>query len=454
MASTIKNFLVGVGLDTTEFDKGSKEVQTGLSRFRSLAGFAGAAMVGAFATAGTAAIAAGQRIDKLALSTEKFSASSQFIYDYGNALRSLGGSADEAITAVATIDKALDALRAKGEFGAFSEAAFSGADVAALSRAQNAEEFLRISAEIVPTLNEQQQRLFQESFGFSDATMRSLREGSAAFDAMIARAGSLASGFNEAIESSREFNKELTEFQLRLEGIGNALAGPMLDGFTNIMQSVNGFIDRNKSFIDDAAKFAGENATGATIATAGAATMAAGSLVKGVGLRGLGTGLTRLGTPGLVIGGGMIAADAAMEQTWGDWWDQSKRGASDLWRRWTAPDMSHMPDAPYGPEVPGMTVPPERGGWLPVNTENVNPQAEAIRAGGTLTNSDAAQSSPEVILMNRASEAPKATPAPRVQNNLDIKLQMDGRDIETKVVEVIERREEATIESIQSTTVR
>lgn len=440
MSKTIKSFLVGIGLDTKDWEKGSKEVTTGLSRFRSLAGFAGTAVAGSMAAIGGSALAAGQRIDKLVLSTEKFSASSKFIYDYGNALRTLGGSADEAIGAVSSIDKALDELRLKGQFGAFSEAAFSRADVGALSRAANAEEFLRISSEIVPTLNKEQQRLFQESFGFSDAVMRSLREGPEKLDAMIIRAGELADGFTGAVEASREFNKELTEFQLRLEGIANALSGPIQQGFTGIFSSINKFLDNNKAAVDTVTKMAESSPTGAALATAGATATAGGVALTGIGLKGAGAALTRAGPYGLAIGAGMMAWDTRPEDiealTGGRWkpssyiFDKTPLDAiQDAWewaksKTWWGSDEKESYSDIYGGIV-----------------------------SGTVEPMDAVNATPDMVMIN-SQPAPAATVAPKVQNNLNIKLEMDGREIETKVVDVIERREQETIDAMQSTVVR
>lgn len=467
MSNTIKNFLVGVGLDTKDFDKGSKNVVTNLSRFRSLSLAAGAAMIGAFSMAGTSAIAAGGRIDKFVLSTERLSASTGFIYNYGNALRSLGGDASEAVSAVTSIDKALDDLRLKGEFGAFSEAAFARADVNALSRAANAEEFLRISAEIVPTLDKQQQRLFQESFALSNATMRSLQEGPRRFDEMINRAGRLTGSLGDSIDASREFNKELSEFNQRMEGIGNTLAGTVLPAFTGILEAVNGFIDNSKGQIQSVADITAKSPVGATLAAAGVGASATGAALSGVGLRGIGAGVSRLGGPATAVGLGMMAWDVKPDDIEGltgmrpsDYiFDTTPvEGARDLYNYAGGNSVKGEGGAfdylggSYGRVLEQQNKFGE--GLLDKFNNRRNGAYEDI-IDGAVTNTEAAQSDPGVIMMMNRENA--HTPRPqqtKIQNNLEIKLEMDGRSVETKVIDVLERRDQATIDDMQSTTVR
>ena len=132
MPSVLKNFLIGVGLDTEDYDKGAKRIESSLGRMRSVVGVTGAAIAGAFAAVGTAAIGAGQRVDRLSLESEKFRTSPQYIYDYGNAIRALGGSADEAAAAINVAESSLASFRQTGQLPGLDDLAMAGVDVNAI----------------------------------------------------------------------------------------------------------------------------------------------------------------------------------------------------------------------------------------------------------------------------------------------------------------------------------
>ena len=243
MANTLTNFLIGIGFDTKDFDKGEKQVNSGLGSIKSRALMAGAALAGVGLALGAGAINAGNRIDKIALASAKLNTSALFVNNYGNALRMLGGDATESLQAIDAAERALADFRIKGKFGAFEDPTLAGIDTNALSQAKTGEDFLRQLSTQIPNLNKDQQRLIQESFGFSDATMASLRLGQKEFDAIIARAEKLAPGFEAAVEGARAFNKEMVEMQLRFEGMGNVLADNMLPPMQKILAAINNFID-------------------------------------------------------------------------------------------------------------------------------------------------------------------------------------------------------------------
>src|SRR5690554_786006 len=111
MTKVLQNFLIGVGLDTEQYDKGAKNVESSLGRMRTLVGFTGAAITGAFAAAGGAAIAAAHRNDQFMLSVEGLRTAPEYIYAYGRALAAMGGDADNAVAAIKGIEKAQDDLR-------------------------------------------------------------------------------------------------------------------------------------------------------------------------------------------------------------------------------------------------------------------------------------------------------------------------------------------------------
>ncbi|WVH13990.1 hypothetical protein CASP1_00069 [Alcaligenes phage CASP1] len=458
MAKVIQNFLVGVGLDTRDFDKGAKDVVGGLGKIRTATGFAGTAMIGAFATASASAITAANRIDKLVLSTEKFDTSSQFIYTYGNALRALGGDAGEAVTAIRAAESALDELRLKGSFSAFEDSVFAGVDTSRLVTSRTGEDFLRNLSDMLPELNAAQQRLVQESFGFSDATMRSLRDGTKAFDMMLARSAELGGSIDGAANAAREFNKELAELGTRMDAVGNTLAEKMIPSFNGILKSVNNFLDSNKENISTVADVASRSPGGTAAFVGGSAALAGAAGLSAVGLGGgaIGGALSTAGPLGIVAGGGLIAAQATPDEVesltgWrpSDYLFENNPG--DLIRD----TFNWMRDRPSGFDFykDGRSTAPKKPGQPRFMSQSdlnaASSPAEYADISPPVTYVEAARDS-QIDLGEALSQRDKRPI--RVDNQIDLNVKLNGRQFEAEVTDIIDRRELSDFESLQSTT--
>lgn len=456
MAATIKDFLVGVGLDTKEFDEGSKNVVTNLGRIRSFAAFAGTALVGAFAAAGAGAIAAGQRIDSFTLSTERMSTSTGFVYNFGSALRMMGGEASEASAAINSFESALDQLK-QGNYP-FEDLNRAGIDTSAIVSAQDGAEVTRILAEIVPTLNQSQQRILQENFGLSDATMRLLRQGSQEFDALLARSASLTGDIGDATDAARAYNKEMSDLQLRFEGIGNALADKMLPSMAGILSNLNTFIDGNEQRIKAASDVIGANPVGSGLVAGGLAAGAGGAVLSGLGLKTAGATISRFGLPGAAIGAGLMAWDVKPDDIEGvtgyrpdDYiFNNTPADAARSAYNWGAGKIG-LPGVGPANGTGADDIADSFGRFQGDIIEKLRNRSSGIVADEEILQATSAGAS--VNQYQNSVDTVRAAPQ-RIQNNLDIRLEMDGRAIETKIVEVTERRGQATMDDLQSTTVR
>lgn len=315
MARSIANFLVGIGLDTTDWDKGARKVDTNLSSFRSKAGIAGGAIAAAFSAASIAAIKAGDNADKFALKVAKFDTSRRFIYNLGNAFKMMGGNAEEAVSAIASAEGVLDQLR-KGDASALTAAGLAQVDVSKLQQSATGEEFLMNLSELLPGLQKWQQRSLQETFGLSDAAMKTLQDGRGRFEQLIADADKYADNLDKAAQAGREYNEALAKIGIQFEYIAQKLADGILPQFTSLLNGFSAFIDKNMSKVGAAADYISENA-GAVAAVGGGLTLATvGSAVQGIGsklgiraLTAAGTGAAYAGAAGAAAGVGSILYD-------------------------------------------------------------------------------------------------------------------------------------------------
>lgn len=446
MSKVLQNFLIGVGLDTEKYDKGAKNVEGSLGRMRTLVGFTGAAMAGAFGLAGTAAINAGKRVHDFNNAAEKLKTPTQYVHDYGRALAALGGNAEEALAAISAIEKAQSDLKLAGMLGPLENVALARGDINALSQTQDGGEFLRTLAGMVPQMDKDQRRMVQDALGLSDVVMISLQNGVEAFDAGIVRAGELYGEFGRTTDEAREFVRALAEINTQIGSISESLAEKMLPAFTGVLQSTSDFIQKNRAGIDEAIGAAVESPASTAAVASGVALAApwAWRAARAVGLR-------SIPYAGLVYG----AYEGLRDEPVGDWWNQSVDSARDSWRGITGQgDYSHLPDVPYGPAVPdvapGGAIPRDpNASYMPLNQHNVSP----IYAGGEVSNAEAASASPDVIMVKdqrQQADRPATTPRINVQNHLEVQMEIEGRALDSRVVDVIERRERDAAEDIYS----
>src|SRR5690625_988338 len=453
MAKVLQNFLIGVGLDTERYDKGAKNVEGSLSRMRTLVGFTGAAISGAFGLAGTAALDAGKRILDFNNAAEKLKTPTDYVWNYGRALAALGGNAEEALAAIGSLEERLAEMRAggTGRFAGDTDLALAGVDINPLREAQTGADFLRELARQVPDLNQEQQLRVQQTLRLSDVVMISLRDGVEAFDAGIARAGELYGEFGRATDEAREFARAVAEINTRLQGIGETLAEKMLPGFTGIIDSVGDLIDQNRDFISKGASVLGENPGATALAAGGGVAAATGAGLRMIGLRSSGVALFRLGIPGMVIGGGLIAIDALSQVGV----DEGVAGTSSVQGAMTEYMAAPVDEnVEYGINPAADYTPPVSVQQKAADIYIPGIRYEApVYEGYEINNAEAASANPDVIMVQSQREQadkPLTTPRINVENHLEVQMEMDGRAIDTRVIDVIERRERDTIDDIYS----
>lgn len=438
MSKTIANFLVGIGLNTTNFSKGAGNVESSLGRIRALSGVAGAGIGAAFSAASLAAINAGKKLDDFSLKTEGMSTSSQYIYALGGAFRTMGGDADDAISTLKTMEKALDNLRAKGDIGPLKDAVFAGVDISALTSSTSGADMLQRLSDIVPKLNDQQQRVLQEGFGFSDATMRVLRRGRGELDAAVNDAMDLAGGIQDATEKSREFNKEMSRLGLVFDGIGNSLASHMLPGFTGILKSITDFLQDNRGGIEAGIKKMADNPAATSAIVGGGAVAATSAAIGAIGsklgmkwLAGAGTAGAYGGIAGAALGTGAMLYDLKSSDV------ESITGLKNVSRYYRSPSE---------------TVDAIRGGWGNQTEADVRAMYEPSDIGYVHSGAVNPEQSAKMRQMSALARSDASIPPPIV--NTEISVVLDGKTIDA----AIQKRESITyqnaVQSTQTTTSR
>lgn len=425
MASKVlKSFLIGIGYDTKALEAGDKKIGASLNGIKSNALGISAALVGAFGAGASAIVGVADRVDKLAMSTQNLRTSQAAVYNYGNALKLMGGDAADAVETLAHFEEIQNNLRLKGDAGPITELATAGIDVSSLYQTNTGEEFMRALADMIPKLDEGQRAQVQSSLGLSDGVFRSLAGGVEKLDETMKRANSLTGDVDQLTENSRKLKENTAELGLVIEGVKNELAEKFLPSLIGATEGVNNFLKEYRPEISKGIDALAENPQATAGVGIGAATAVTGAGLSKIGLKGIGGALKGAGQFGMAI------------------------SLADL----MTPYIDPMFDKLFGVD---RAVPEVYSGQVQRSQEDIDYLDHRDRsasdsmppASGTTPNEDR-QASAEALAGVLAR-----TPI-NVKNQLGITLELDGQALETKINQVNERQNYETLGDLKTTTER
>lgn len=478
MASKVlKSFLIGIGYDTKALEAGDKKINASLNSIKSGALGISAALIGAFGTAASSIVGVAGRVDKLAMSTQNLRTSQAAVYNYGNAIKLMGGDASDAIDTLQRFEEIQNNLRLKGDAGPINDLAMAGLDVSTLYETQTGEEFMRALAAMIPKLDEGQRSVVQSSLGLSDAAFRSLAGGVEKLDETMKRASGLTGSVDQMTADARKLAENSSEFSLIIEGIKNELADKFLPSLIGAGNAVNNFLKEYRPEISKAVDYAADNA-GATAVLGGSATAAlTGAAAAKLGLSTVGGAVSKAGTAGVAITGSAIGANV-LNRTLDEYvpgYGAASRSFDELLKSVTGLDRIKGPmELMFGgsgstESAPQVTAEsPTESAASPMEHPTEPYTGHVIRSQDDidyLNNRDrsasdslppAATSTPEEDRQASAEALAGAlsrTPI-KVENQLGVTLQLDGQALETKIMQVNERQNYETLNDLKTTTER
>lgn len=473
MANVITSFLVGIGYDTEELRKGEREISTSMEGIKSLAGTTGATLAAAFVGVGNTAMQTAKRVNDLRLNTNQLYTSTQYVNDYGNAIRSLGGNAGDAVGEITRVETALNNLRNRGDSSTFTDLAYYGVQIDPLKNAESGGQFMERLAEQFPGLRRDQQQGVANTLGLSPATVELLRKGSDGYREVLNHVHEVAGLSDELIEKSRQYNAAIGEAQNRWEGVANTISSGVLPAMTTL-------VNKGSDFISDVIKpLAEENpaSTGAGLSLigAGAASTIAGPILSGVGLGTIGAGTAALGLPLAAAGAGVLAisqSDKIFDESQGDAAGGLLHKGSWLDKLFTK-DSTGIFDTSEGDSLGGLwhsdnalsrwwktvdTTPPmlnQNDGYYKRTFGNKKEKEQILNSAEyTPYASDNSYNSAAAV-GDAVAEKLYAVPIKAtVNNNVDMRVELDGRALDSKITEVQQRNNQMTVDDMQSTTAR
>lgn len=428
MANVLTSFLVGIGMDTTDYDKGVRDVERGMQGIKVTVLGISAALLGVFAGVATATVNTAHRVDQLTLATQNLNTSKQFVYDLGGAMKLMGGDAANALTEVRNIEEALTNLTV-GDIGPLKDLAKAGVDISGIREAKTASEVMSLLADQVPSMTNPQKQLTQQALGLSDATMKAISGGGQEFEALIQRSQDLTGTIGGLTDQSRILMDKFAEFGLRMVGITNELTEKTLPGLVKFSGWANQFVEDHRDDISGVIDTVADNPGSVTALGGGAASATIGALLSKLGLTSLGGLASKAGTAGMIVGGATLATDATF--------DTLERNFPGL--------KSFEADVDQGARDMGLGKLVDFSNWLFNTGSAQSPEAMPTPYKDVTPASDEANDA-----LVKAIQAAKVN----VANQINLNVTLDGQALESKITEVQERSNYSTIDDVRSSTAR
>src|ERR1051325_4917795 len=176
MSNVITSFLVGIGLDISDFEDGERRVGQAMENIKSSTLAIGSAMA-------AAAIGAGVKVDQLAEKSRKLqdqlyrtNTQTTWAQGYGVALTELGGNADDAVGRITGLEEKLAALK-MGDRSFVDSLGLAGFDASDLAQAKSAQDFITRASDQFSRATHTQQVNMGAVLGLTDAEFKLWQQG-------------------------------------------------------------------------------------------------------------------------------------------------------------------------------------------------------------------------------------------------------------------------------------
>jgi len=435
MSRVLSSFLIGIGWDTTQLEKGTRKIESSLDGVKSTALSTGAELLKVFGSIGAAALAVGAgiganaiSIDQLNLKLNKMATSKTDMMGLGTAFKLLGGNAEDAVTELDRIEQMMANFRIKGETGALGQMAFIPDAVSKdILSAKTGMEFYTRLQKVSVGLSKDQQRVLQESLGLSDASMKLLTKGTGEFNERLQIAKDLNYQSDALNDSARKYNEQWETTKTLVGSVIDQITEKMLPGLNSALGVLNEFIQKNKATIDKVGDFVTKNAGPLIVPKAIAAAVGAGvdKVTESQVVKDAAANANKM-TP-------VIKAKEAVTKV-----DELRKRADVLWSQHpqgAAPSTDVRGGSGYSPQV-----------QPPIQPERYGPMTMSAAPSRNIARDKLAEKIGDKIATT------KQDTQPRFINEVNVNL--DGRVIDQQITEQSARRDKAAIDDLRSTTAR
>ena len=307
MASTIENFIIGIGLD---YDKsGERKALAAIGSIKSKA-LQLAAVTGAGLGFKALTIDAANNAAAISKLSSALGISQKSITAFGSAIQQEGGSLDESIGLLRTFTKLQDDLQKNLRPELFSDLSRIGVDPNILLNVKNAENAERAISSVIQGIEklspETQRKALQVIGADSQALLLTAQKGVEHYESVVRDAVTRLKTDANFGKEAEVFNVELLKLNETISSITREISGELVPAITPVVTGMNDWITANREFIstgiENTSKFVAEHFKEIAAAL---------GLIAGYGVLKLGKGLVGVsGKVGQVLKGS--AKSAAM----------------------------------------------------------------------------------------------------------------------------------------------
>lgn len=306
MASKVlKSFLIGIGYDTKALEVGDRKINASLNGIKSNALGVSAALVGAFGAGAGLILSTANSIDRLDASTQNLRASKSAIYNFGNAVKLMGGQANEGADALKRFEEIQNNIRLKGTDSSLDDLTLAGIDtrpiVASALSGGNGMDLVMEIARQLPGLDEGKQAQVQNTLSTGDYAFRALKEGPSQISELMKEAEGYTGSIDQMTESSRELAKSTAALNLRFQGLTNEGTEKFMKSLIGASEAANSFLKEYRPEISKTIDALAENPQATAGIGVGAATAVTGAAISKLGFGGTGAALKGAGQIGMAI---------------------------------------------------------------------------------------------------------------------------------------------------------
>ena len=462
MASKVlKSFLIGIGYDTKALEAGDKKINASLQGIKSNTLGISAALVGAFG-AGAGVIAnTASRIDRLAAATQNMRTPMNTVYNFGNAVEAMGGQASEALDTLKRLEEFQNNFKLNGQDGSIDSLAKAGIDTGALARTAESGDSMDVYRELerqYQGLNEGQRAQVQATLGFSNGVARLLSEGKT--ESRMAQAANNTGPIDQMTESARRFAESNTILSQKFEGMANELTEKFLPSLIGASEWTNKFLSEHRGDISKGIDYAADNPGATAALLASSVSSLLGPIISKIGLTSIGSLATKGGIAGVAVTGGAIGSNLLNQGL--DKYLPGYRGASqgfdDILKGVTGLDRIPGPLDLMSGRFPGVSeqqVPETYTGSVIRSPEDIEYLKYRDRSAvDSMPPQASADDSYKDVPSQSNDDLVRAIQRAKVNVNNNLTIQLDGRELDARIIQVNERQNYEAMGDFKPTTER
>lgn len=462
MASKVlKSFLICIGYDTKALEAGDKKINASLQGIKSNTLGVSAALVGAFG-AGAGVIAnTASRIDRLAAATQNMRTPMNTVYNFGNAVESMGGQASEALDTLKRLEEFQNNFRLNGQDGSIDSLAKAGIDTGALARTAESGDSMDLYRELerqYQGLTVGQRAQVQATLGFSNGVARLLSEGKT--ESRMAQAANNTGPIDQMTDSAREFAKSNADLSQKFEGMANELTEKFLPSLIGASEWTNKFLSEHRGDISKGIDYAADNPGATAALLSSSVSSLLGPIISKLGLTSIGSLATKGGIAGVAVTGGAIGSNLLNQGL--DKYVPGYRGASqgfdDLLKGVTGLDRIPGPLDLMSGRFPGVSeqqAPETYTGSVIRSPEDIEYLKYRDRSAvDSMPPQASADDSYKDVPSQSNDDLVRAIQRAKVNVNNNLTIQLDGRELDARIIQVNERQNYEAMGDFKPTTER